>query len=104
MAWDSAIREFEIIGETTNRLIKARLLDEESRVVVDFRNLLIHNYFGIDEEEVWDVIVRDLPIYKETITQAISHIDTTLKNQLISEIVGENSHLDFICEFLKKQR
>lgn len=44
--WDSVIREFEIIGEATRHLLNSSKLQEKFRVVVDFRNLLIHNYFG----------------------------------------------------------
>ena len=45
VSWDSVVREFEIIGEATNRLLKAQVLDDDSRVVVDFRNLLISSLF-----------------------------------------------------------
>ena len=44
ISWDSVIREFEIIGEATNTLIKNNFLDKENQVVVDLRNLLIHHY------------------------------------------------------------
>jgi uncharacterized protein with HEPN domain len=32
------------------------------------RNILIHNYFGIDLEEVWSTVTRDLPDLKRKIT------------------------------------
>ena len=38
MAWDSVIREFEIIGEATKNLINSELLDNSKREIVDFRN------------------------------------------------------------------
>lgn len=65
ISWDSIIREFEIIGEATNILIKNSLLSKEHQVVVDLRNLLIHHYFGIDEDEIWDVIQNDLVDFKK---------------------------------------
>jgi uncharacterized protein with HEPN domain len=95
-AWDSVIREFEIIGEATNYLIKNNILDETSRVVVDFRNLLIHNYFGIDAEEVYDVVKSDLPNFKSLITDKLSHIDINLKNDLIDAYMQSNSYLEFV--------
>ena len=95
-AWDSVIREFEIIGEATNYLIKNNILDETSRVVVDFRNLLIHNYFGIDAEEVYDVVKSDLPNFKSLITDKLSHIDNNLKNDLIDAYIQSNSYLEFV--------
>ena len=95
-AWDSVIREFEIIGEATNYLIKNNILDETSRVVVEFRNLLIHNYFGIDAEEVYDVVKSDLPNFKSLITDKLSHIDNNLKNDLIDAYIQSNSYLEFV--------
>jgi len=55
-SWDAVIREFEIIGEATNNLIKYDYFSNDKREIVDFRNILIHEYFGIDETEVWGII------------------------------------------------
>ena len=101
-AWDSVIREFEIIGDATNYLIKNNVLDETSRVVVDFRNLLIHNYFGIDAEEVYDVVKSDLPNFKNQITDKLSQIDNDLKNDLIEAYIQSNSYLEFVKLSLEK--
>jgi uncharacterized protein with HEPN domain len=101
-AWDSVIREFEIIGEATNYLIKNNILDETSRVVVDFRNLLIHNYFGIDAEEVYDVVKSDLPNFKSLITDKLSQIDNDLKKDLIDAYMQSNSYLEFVKLSLEK--
>ncbi len=101
-AWDSVIREFEIIGDATNYLIKNNVLDETSRVVVDFRNLLIHNYFGIDAEEVYDVVKSDLPNFKSLITDKLSQIDNDLKNDLIEAYIQSNSYLEFVKLSLEK--
>ena len=54
--WDSVIREFEIIGEATKNLINLGVLSDNYKDIVDFRNVLIHEYFGIDEEEIWGII------------------------------------------------
>ena len=37
----------------------------------DFRNKLIHEYFGIDAEIVWNTIKEDLPILKNQIDDII---------------------------------
>jgi len=62
-SWDSVIREFEIIGEASKYLLKANLLDKEYQQVVDFRNKITHEYFGIDAEEIWDISSLDLEEY-----------------------------------------
>jgi len=58
-------RQFEIIGEAINRLIK---LDSatasqigQCRRIVDFRNILIHGYDLVDTNVAWDVVQNDLP-------------------------------------------
>jgi len=52
VSWDSVIREFEIMGEAVKLLIKNNILSRENRIVVDFRNFIIHHYFGIDAENL----------------------------------------------------
>lgn len=96
ISWDSVIREFEIIGEATNTLIKNSLLSKENQIVVDLRNLLIHHYFGIDADEIWDVIKNDLKEFKELILVKINAIDDALKKELMTSILQENKHLNFI--------
>jgi uncharacterized protein with HEPN domain len=60
----AVIREFEIIGEAVGKLpdeMKQRHPDVEWQDIKDFRNLLIHEYFGVDQEIVWKIIQDDLP-------------------------------------------
>jgi len=102
VAWDSVIREFEIIGEATGKLIKAGILPREYQEIVDFRNLLIHHYFGIDAEEVWNVIQNDLESFARTITDRILALSDTLRQEIIQDLIEENRHLHFVVEFLKK--
>jgi uncharacterized protein with HEPN domain len=61
----AVIREFEIIGEAVGKLpneLKQEWSAVEWHDIKDFRNLLIHEYFGVDLEIVWKVIHDDLPI------------------------------------------
>lgn len=57
-------REFEIIGEALSRLNKLNSDIEisDKRRIIDFRNLLIHGYDGIDDVQVWAVIKNNLPM------------------------------------------
>lgn len=58
--WDATIRAFEIIGEALNRLLDDKDFESLSpsyfRKIVNFRNAIAHGYFGIDADEVWDII------------------------------------------------
>jgi len=101
-SWDTVIREFEIIGEASKYLIKDNLLEHKFQVVVDFRNLIIHEYFGIEPEEVDDIIKSDLKTFKVEIEALISKIDNELKKELLESFIEDNKHLDFILKELKK--
>lgn len=54
----------EIIGEATKYLLKDELIDAKYRRIVDFRNQILHGYFGIDENIVWDVVKNKLSEYE----------------------------------------
>jgi uncharacterized protein with HEPN domain len=60
----AVVREFEIIGEAVGRLSdesKRKHPEVEWQDIKDFRNLLTHEYFGIDLEIVWKIVNDDLP-------------------------------------------
>lgn len=52
-------RNFEIIGEAASKISENYKLSHpeiEWRILKDFRNFIIHEYFGINNEIVWDTI------------------------------------------------
>lgn len=57
-------RNFEIIGEAASRIpgkYKFVHPEIEWRILKDFRNFIIHEYFGVNNEIVWDTIQIRLP-------------------------------------------
>lgn len=98
--WDAVIREFEIIGEATNKLIKAGIFSDEKRAVVDFRNMVIHEYFGIDEDIVWNIIQEHLDKFLSEVLEQILKIEKPKFNELKNSIREENKHIKFILDFL----
>jgi len=100
--WDSVIREFEIIGEASKYLIKDNILDKSYQVIVDFRNQITHEYFGIDQDIVWMIIQKDLKDIKKVIEQKIYQLDSNLKNELIESFIEDNYYLDFVIKRLKE--
>jgi uncharacterized protein with HEPN domain len=66
----AVIREFEIVGEAVGKLpeeLKETRPDVEWQDIKDFRNLLSHEYFGVDLEIVWKIIEDDLPVLMDAI-------------------------------------
>ena len=60
---DAVVRNFEIIGEASNQIPEEFKRANNSiswRDLSDFRNRLIHEYFGVDLEIVWEIISTEL--------------------------------------------
>lgn len=67
---DAAIRNLEIIGEASRQIpeaIKNNYPDVDWRGMIDFRNVIIHEYFGINIKIIWDIIENELPLLEEKI-------------------------------------
>jgi uncharacterized protein with HEPN domain len=70
MTQDAVIRNFEIIGEAAKRVPDAyrrRHPEIPWRLMVGFRDVLIHAYEGIDLKRVWSIVRHDLPKVKDAI-------------------------------------
>jgi uncharacterized protein with HEPN domain len=100
--FDATMRELEIIGEASNHLIKNKLLDKQWQIVVDFRNVIIHEYFGIDIDEIWEVIKIHLLEFEKEITIVMkSSNQDTIKKVIKSALVDYKYSQDTIG-FLNK--
>jgi uncharacterized protein with HEPN domain len=61
---DATVRQLEIIGEATKRLspeLRSRYSDVPWRRIAGLRDVLIHDYMGVDLDAVWQVTQKDLP-------------------------------------------
>lgn len=67
----SVERELEIIGEAVNKISKIdpSFSISGKKQIIGLRNRVIHNYDNVDNEIVWGIIIKYLPLLKdETIT------------------------------------
>lgn len=65
------MRNLEIIGEAANRIpesFTAQHPEIQWRRIVGLRNRIVHAYFGLDLEIVWEILVTELPALKDRIS------------------------------------
>jgi uncharacterized protein with HEPN domain len=64
----ATLKQIEIIGEACNRItdkLKQAHTEIAWRPINGFRNISIHEYFGVNLELVWEIATNDLPPLKE---------------------------------------
>jgi uncharacterized protein with HEPN domain len=72
---DAVVRNFEIIGEAANKLSK-EIKESNQHIdwagLIGFRNVIVHDYFGIDYDVVWNIKTNNLPKLKKDIRHLIN--------------------------------
>jgi len=66
----AVVKNLEIIGEASYRITKefrANHPEIEWRVIIDLRHVLVHGYYKIKQEIIWDIIQKDLLPLREKI-------------------------------------
>jgi len=74
---DAVVRNLEVVGEAASRLSDAarKLRDDiEWSLIVGLRNRIVHEYFGIDREIVWEIISRDLLTLTGALTSFLAQL------------------------------
>jgi len=75
--FDAVLMNFIIIGEMVVRMSN-EFINKYNKIdwskIKGFRNLVAHNYFGIDAEEVWQIIKDKIPALKEEIEKIITSL------------------------------
>ncbi len=73
----ACIKQLEIIGEAANAITsetKSMFTDLEWRQIIGMRHILVHEYFGVDFELIWQVITNDLPILKSKVLDVLDNL------------------------------
>jgi len=71
---DAVIRQIEIIGEASNKIsrkLRSEYKEIPWQLIIGMRNKLVHEYFGVNVDAVWDTVKHDLPDLKKKINEII---------------------------------
>lgn len=75
---DAVIRQLEIIGEAAKRLspdLRSRYDDIPWRRIAGLRDVLIHDYMGVDLDAVWEIVQQEVPVLKERVQAILAHLE-----------------------------
>ncbi len=71
MMYYAVVKNIEILGEASNMLteeFRSKHPDTPWKLVSGMRNYIVHEYFQVDNNVVWDVVTHDLPSLEQQVT------------------------------------
>lgn len=74
MAIDAVVRNFEVIGEAVKNLPETARVpypEIEWKKIAGLRDILIHEYFGVDIDVLWDIVRTKVPGLKIVIEKML---------------------------------
>lgn len=75
---DAVLRNLQTLAESTQRLsdpLKATYPEIEWQRIAAFRNVLLHNYLGVDMNLIWNIVQSDLPELRRAVSHILELID-----------------------------
>lgn len=74
---DAVLRNLHTLSESTQRLseaMKESHPEVEWRRISGFRNVIVHDYLGVDIPYVWELVVTELPVLKQTVEAMLQEL------------------------------
>ena len=78
------VRNLQIIGEPARALpaeVRANAPEIEWVKIIGMRNVLVHGYFEIDADIVWEAVTRDLPPFKTAVQELIRRLEEAPRDE-----------------------
>lgn len=70
--YDAVLRNIDIIGEAVKNIpneVRAKYSFIEWKKLAGLRDIVIHDYFGVNEEIIWDIVQNKIPELKDLINK-----------------------------------
>jgi uncharacterized protein with HEPN domain len=93
------LRELGIIGEAMNKILQVKkitsFIKPSWRDIVDFRNIVIHEYFGLNFDEIYKIIKKEIPTLEKEVIILIKNLwQEKSMQQALDDTLKE---LKFMC-------
>lgn len=72
------IRALEVIGEAARHIpksVRARYTEVPWEEIVGMRNIVIHEYFGVDLKVIWKTVRQDLPPLRVALAKILADVE-----------------------------
>ena len=69
---DAVVRNLQVMSESSQRLaagVKQLYPDIPWKQISGFRNILVHDYLGVDLDVIWSVVEQELPKLQQALTK-----------------------------------
>ena len=75
---DAVLRNLHTLSESVQRLtesLRKHHSDVDWRSIIAFRNVVVHDYLGIDLKQIWDIVESDLPEFKQAVAAILADVE-----------------------------
>jgi uncharacterized protein with HEPN domain len=74
---DAVLRNLEVIGEAAKNIpeeLRSKYPDVEWQRMIGIRNIISHEYFGVDAQIIWEVATRNVPETEPLVTDMLDRL------------------------------
>ena len=78
MVIDAMLRNIEVIGEAAAQIpdtIKQQYSHIPWKKIIGLRNIVIHEYFGVDLDNIWKIVTENIPEAKQRLVEMFDELD-----------------------------